>query len=68
MIEFLLLQALDGHNVYVNKAVISTISEPRVVGKLGTDKFNCIVGLTNGKYIAVLEKCETIRDRLKKGE
>lgn len=65
MIELLLLQALDGHNIYVNKAVISTISEPRVVGKLGTDKFNCLVGLTNGKYIAVVEKCDSVQKRLK---
>jgi hypothetical protein len=65
MIEFLMLQAMDGHNIYVNKAAIVTVSEPRVVGRLGTDKFNCIVGLNNGKYIAVLEKCESIEKRLK---
>ncbi len=65
MIELLTLQALDGHNIHVNKAIISSISEPRVVGKLGTDKFNCIVGLTNGKYIAVVEKCDSVRERLK---
>lgn len=65
MIEFLMLQAMDGHNIYVNKAAIVTVSEPRVVGRLGTDKFNCVIGLTSGKYIAVVEKCETIEKRLK---
>jgi hypothetical protein len=68
MIEFLMLQALDGHTIHVNKAAIVTVSEPRAVGRLGTDKFNCIVGLANGKYIAVVEKCDSVRGRLKKEE
>ena len=65
MIEFLALQAIDGHNVYVNKAAIIMVSEPRVVGRLGTDKSNCIISLANGKYLAVVEKCESIEKRLK---
>lgn len=65
MIEFLMLQAMDGHNIYVNKAAIVSVSEPRLVGRLGTDKSNCIITLSNGKYIAVVEKCETIKKRLK---
>jgi hypothetical protein len=65
MIEFLLLQAIDGHTIHVNKTAIVTVSEPRVVGKLGTDKFNCVVGLVNGKYIAVVERCDSVQKRLK---
>jgi uncharacterized protein YlzI (FlbEa/FlbD family) len=65
MIELLLLQAMDGHNIHVNKEAIVTISEPRVTGRLGTDKFNCVIGLTSGKYITVVETCESIRNRLK---
>ena len=65
MIELLLLQAMDGHNIHVNKDAIVTISEPRVIGRLGTDKFNCVIGLTSGKYIAVVETCDSVRKRLK---
>ena len=65
MIELLLLQAMDGHNIHVNKDAIVTISEPRKIGRLGTDKFNCVVGLTSGKYITVIETCDSIRKRLK---
>ena len=43
MIEFLTLQAIDGHQVHVNKTAIISVSEPRTVGRLGTDKFNCVV-------------------------
>jgi uncharacterized protein YlzI (FlbEa/FlbD family) len=65
MIELLLLQAMDGHNIHVNKDTIVTISEPRKIGRLGTDKFNCVIGLTSGKYIAVVETCESVRKRMK---
>jgi uncharacterized protein YlzI (FlbEa/FlbD family) len=65
MIELLLLQAMDGHQIYVNKDAIVTISEPRTIGRLGTDKFNCVIGLTSGKYITVVETCDSVRKRLK---
>lgn len=65
MIELLLLQAMDGHNIHVNKDAIVTISEPRKIGRLGTDKFNCVIGLTSGKYIAVVETCDSVRKRMK---
>lgn len=65
MIEFLLLQAMDGHHVHVNKAAIVSVSEPRKIGRLGTDKSNCVIGLTTGKYIAVVETCESIKKRAK---
>jgi hypothetical protein len=65
MIELLTLQAMDGHYIHVNKTAIVSVSEPRVVGKLGTDKFNCIVGLVNGKYVAVIETCDSVQKRLK---
>jgi hypothetical protein len=65
MIEFLTLQAIDGHQIHVNKTAIITVSEPRAVGRLGTDKFNCVVGLANGKYVTVIERCESVRKRMK---
>jgi uncharacterized protein YlzI (FlbEa/FlbD family) len=65
MIELLLLQAMDGHQIHVNKDAIVTISEPRTIGRLGTDKFNCVIGLTSGKYITVVETCDSVRKRLK---
>ena len=68
MIEFLLLQAMDGHHVHVKKTAIVTISEPRKIGRLGTDKSNCIVGLVTGKYVTVIETCDSIKQRLKKEE
>lgn len=70
MIEFFLaLEALDGHHILINPAAIVSISEPRVVGRLGTDKFNCVINLANGKYVATIETCASVRKRLKeKGE
>jgi hypothetical protein len=65
MIEFLLLQAMDGHTIHVAKPAIVSVSEPRKVGKLGTDNFNCIIGLSTGKYVAVIETCDSVRKRLK---
>lgn len=68
MIELLELQAVDGHRIYISPPAIVSISEPRTVGRLGTDKFNCVINLTSGKYVATVETCESVRDRLKKGE
>lgn len=65
MIELLLLQAMDGHQIHVNKDAIVTISEPRKIGRMGTDKFNCVIGLTSGKYVTVVETCDSVRKRMK---
>lgn len=65
MIELLELQAVDGHRIYVNPPAIVSISEPRVVGRLGTDKFNCVINLASGKYVATVETCESVKNRLK---
>jgi len=65
VIELLLLQAMDGHQIHVNKDAIVTISEPRKIGRMGTDKFNCVIGLTSGKYVTVVETCDSVRKRMK---
>jgi uncharacterized protein YlzI (FlbEa/FlbD family) len=62
MIEFIVLQTLDGRHVHINPAAIVSIHEAR--GRLVTDKVHCVVSLVNGKFVTVVESCDELR-RLK---
>ena len=67
MIEFIALQTLDGRAVQINPAEIVSISTAREAGHDGrlTGKVHCVVSLSNGKFVTVIESCDAIRDRLK---
>lgn len=71
MIEFIILQTLDGRDVHVNPAAIVSISETSETRdpskKLMTSKVHCVVNMTNGKFITVIEHCDSVRQRLQKG-
>lgn len=65
MIEFILLQVLDGSEVFVNRAQIVSIRTPQANGQVHGD-VNCIVNFTDGRFVTVVESCATIRERLQK--
>ena len=66
MIEFLLLQVLDGSEVYVNPVQIVTIRTPQANGQMAAN-VHCIVNFTDGKFVTVVETCDAIRERLRTG-
>jgi uncharacterized protein YlzI (FlbEa/FlbD family) len=59
MIEWIVLQTIDGRQVQINPAAIVSISEPHK--RLVTDKVHCVVSLVNGKLVTVVESCDELR-------
>lgn len=69
--DYLALQTLDGRTVLVNPRAIVSISQTSETRdtseKLLAGEVHCVVNLTNGKFVTVIERCEAIRARLQKG-
>ncbi len=67
MIEFIVLQTLEGANVYINREAIISMrtSHPDKEKRLITDKAHCVITLADGKFLTVAEECDNIRQRLK---
>lgn len=59
----LLLHAGDGRNITVNTALITSMLGAPVTGpsKAFTDKVRCMINLSDGKFITVIETCEQVR-------
>jgi uncharacterized protein YlzI (FlbEa/FlbD family) len=66
MMDYITVQTLDGRDVLINRHAIVTIGGPRssTEQQLLTDKAVCMVTLSDGKYVTVVESCDTIRKRL----
>lgn len=66
-VVLLLLHTLDGRDVYVNPTHIVSVAEVREEHdprKLLTGKVRCVVTLSNGKFLTVVEDCASVRRRL----
>lgn len=63
----LVLHRADGGEVLVNPAQIVTLHGPTPAGtpaRLFTGAVRCAIGLSDGKWLSVVEPCEAIRERL----
>ncbi len=64
--DFIVLQTLEGVNVYVKQDAIVSMraarsdKEKRII----TEKAHCAITLMDGKFLAVAEECDNIRQRL----
>ena len=64
-VEFIELHGPDGQRAFLNQRAISSLREPVDTDlKHFTKSVRCVVVTTNGKFIAVVETCTDIRDRL----
>jgi uncharacterized protein YlzI (FlbEa/FlbD family) len=69
VLQLVAFQTLDGRDVYINPTHIVSVSEARDENdprKALTAKARCVITLTNGKFITVVEDCASVRDRLDK--
>jgi hypothetical protein len=64
----LLLVALTGptgQRIDVNPAEVTSVRDPTDVGKTYVARgVHCMLGITNGRFIAVRETCDAVRRRL----
>ena len=65
--DYIDVHTIDGRHVHINRQAIVTIGGPRS-GDQGQQMFareaTCLVTLSDGKFITVVESCDTIRRRL----
>jgi hypothetical protein len=64
----LLLHSVDGREIDVNPAEITSLSEARASGdpkKQFTDNVRCVIFLTDGRYLTVDEECHQIRGMIR---
>jgi hypothetical protein len=64
VLHLLLVHAPDGQVIEINPHEISSIREPRnTEGQHWQKDVHCILSMTNGKFIAVVEDCNTVTER-----
>jgi len=65
--DYLVVHTIDGRDVLINKQAIVTIGGARKDGgqQVLTGKATCLVTLVDGKFVTVVESCDTLRQRLK---
>jgi hypothetical protein len=60
----LILHTVDGRDIDVNPAQITSMREAKdddAPNRAFTGKVNCMIALTDGKFVTVIEECETVR-------
>lgn len=63
VMHLVMLHSIDGHDVAINPAQVTSLhaARPGEPNKLLTDQVACVVGLTNGKFVSVIEHCDVVR-------
>ena len=66
MMDYIAVETLDGRQVLINRQAIVTIGGARKDGgqPVLTGKATCLVTLVDGKFVTVVESCDTLRQRL----
>ena len=69
VLQLVVLQTLDGREVHINPAqVTSVVSRAPSGNRALTDKAQCVINLTDGKFITVAEDCDSVRRRLEEAK
>jgi hypothetical protein len=69
-LQLVLLHAPDGHEVAVNPAEITHMHAKRDASgdKYFTKEAQCMINLSDGKFVTVIESCEIVRKLIKEGQ
>jgi hypothetical protein len=64
---FIMLHTIDGLEVSINPAQVTSLHAKRTdrPNNLLTDRAVCVVGLTDGKFVTVIEDCASVRAMIK---
>jgi len=64
-LALIVLHTVDGRDIVVNPRQITSMREAKPEGasdKAFTDNVHCMISLTDGKFVTVVESCEHVRD------
>jgi uncharacterized protein YlzI (FlbEa/FlbD family) len=67
-LELVTLQTLDGREVSVNPFEVASVSEAKHEKdpkKEWAPSIHCVVTMTNGKFVTVVETCDEVRKKLR---
>ena len=67
VLTLIVLHSVEGHEIRINPAQINSLRAARPKGeggKLFTDEVKCMINTTDGKFINVIENCETVNRML----
>lgn len=66
LVALILLHNPNGTSVEINVEQITSMRGRHEVGEVHfTEKAKCLINLTDGKYITVIETCDEVRRKLK---
>ena len=62
VLHLVLLHTVDGRETFVNPTQVASLSSQREgeQNKVLIESVKCVIGLTNGKIISVLEDCDEV--------
>jgi hypothetical protein len=62
----IVLHAADGGEISISAEQVTSLRSPQVDGgdKHFSKTVHCMVSLADGKFIAVVERCETVRKKI----
>lgn len=64
--DYIAVHTIDGRDVLINRQAIVTVGGPRspTDQQLLTDKAVCLITLVDGKFVTVMESCDSIQKQL----
>lgn len=65
-LHLILLHTPDGHVVEINPAMVTSLHAAKedAPNKQLTDAVRCLISLADGKFVSVVENCDTVKQLL----
>ena len=65
-INLIVLHAIDGSEITISPRHVTSMraAHPEKANELVAEQVNCIIGLTDGRFISVIEPCVEVRKML----
>lgn len=66
VLHLVLLHTVDGRETYVNPEQVASMSSHKAgeANKVLVESVECVIGLSNGKIVSVLEPCDEVLRKL----
>ena len=65
VLHLIMLHTVDGQEVYVNPREVTSL-KGKGSGEHFTPGANCLINLVDGKFVAVKETCNLVREEIEK--
>jgi uncharacterized protein YlzI (FlbEa/FlbD family) len=65
-LHLILLHTVDGRETFVNPEQVVSLSSHKVgeANKVLVESVECVLGLSNGKIVSVIEHCDEVQQKL----